>query len=289
MNTLFIFGLGYSATHFARSALQKGWRVIGTCRNTDNAKALSELGIEVILFDGLSALPDFKERLKDVTHILHSIAPDPESGDCVLNFHQEDLESLSKLSWMGYLSTTGVYGNWDGALVDETHECRPKNKRSIVRKQAEDQWLNSELPIHVFRLAGIYGPKRSLFDQIKKGRIKTISKPGHVFSRIHIDDIRGVLWASITKPNPKAVYNLCDDEACEPLKVAEAAYEMLGQTPPPVQTFAEAAKSMSPMALSFWQDNKRVDNTRIKKELGYQLIHPGYREGLRSILLEETS
>lgn len=289
MNTLFIFGLGFSATHFAQQALKKGWHVMGTCRNPDNMDAMSKLGIEAVLFDGEAPLDDFAEYLKDVTHILHSIGPDKDTGDCVYNLHHSDLEKLQNLQWMGYLSTTGVYGNWDGDLVDENHERCPGSARSCARKQAEDQWLGSDLPAHLFRLAGIYGPNRSVFNQIEAGRAKMISKPGHIFSRIHIDDIAGVLWASIKKPNPKAAYNLCDDAPCEPVKVIQAAYEMLAQTPPPVQSFEEASKSMSAMALTFWQDNKRVDNSRIKNELGYQLIHPGYKEGLAAILSETTS
>jgi len=284
MNTLFIFGLGFSATHFAKQAIKKGWRVMGTCRKAEHVNAFSDLGIEVILFDGENPIPNIIESLKNVTHILHSIGPDKETGDCVYNLHRTDLEKLDQLQWMGYLSTTGVYGNWEGALVDENHERCPGSARSCARKMAEDHWLSCALPVHLFRLAGIYGPGRNVFEQIKSGRAKMISKPGHVFSRIHIDDIAGVLWASIQKPNPKTAYNLCDDEACEPFKVIQAAYKMLGQTPPPVQSFEEASKTMSPMALTFWQDNKRVDNSRIKLDLGYQLIHPGYVEGLTSIL-----
>lgn len=289
MNTLFIFGLGFSASHFAKQALKKGWRVKGTCRKTDQKEALEHLGIEVILFDGETALSDFSNQLKDVTHILHSIGPDTKTGDCLYNLHKTDLENLPHLHWMGYLSTTGVYGNWDGALVNESHERCPGSLRSRMRKTAEDQWFTSDLPVHIFRLAGIYGPARNVFEQIKAGRAKPISKPGHVFSRIHIDDIAGVLWLSIKQPNPKAAYNLCDDAPSEPLNVLRYAYKLMGQPCPPAHSFEECAKTMSPMALTFWQDNKRVDNSRIKDELGYQLQHRGYEEGLKAILALETS
>ena len=289
MNTLFIFGLGFSATHFAKQALAKGWRVRGTCRSPENISDLEALGIEVSLFDGEKPLENFAEKLNGVTHILHSIPPHKETGDGVYHLHHEDLEGLNSVKWVGYLSTTGVYGNHNGATVTEDSDREPTSQRAQARKQAEDNWLSTSLPIHLFRLAGIYGPGRSTFNQIKSGRARIISKPGHVFSRIHIDDIAGVLWASINRPNPGSAYNLCDHAPEEPGRVIAFAYELMGQTPPPAQSFEEASKTMSPMALTFWQDNKRVDNSKLKTELGYDLKHPGYKEGLSAIFAKEKS
>jgi len=283
MNTLFIFGLGYSATHFAKQALAKGWTVRATSRELKQVD-----GIEIYNFDGETPLSDFADKLDGVTHILNSIPPHKDAGDCVYNLHKSDLEELSDLKWMGYLSTTGVYGNADGALVSEDSPRNPGSARSKARKQAEDDWFNCDLPLHVFRLAGIYGPNSSIFNQIKAGRARAISKPGQLFSRIHIDDIAGVLWASIGQPNPKTAYNLCDDAPTEPVNVLAKACEIMGAVMPEVKSFDDAAKTMSPMALTFWQDNKRVDNSRIKTGLNYKLIHPGYEEGLQSIWAEEN-
>lgn len=283
MNTLFIFGLGYSATHFAKQALKKGWRVRATSREMKSIE-----GIEVYPFDGETPVTDIAQKLEGVTHILHSIPPHKETGDPVFNLHYKDLENLSSLKWMGYLSTTGVYGNADGAMVHEDSPRNPGSARSRARKAAEDNWFKAELPIHLFRLAGIYGPNSSIFNQIKSGRAKAISKPGQLFSRIHIDDIAGVLWASIEKPNPKTAYNLCDDAPTEPVNVLAEACKIMGVEMFVVKTFEEASKEMSPLALTFWQDNKRVDNSRMKSELGYQLIHPGFKEGLRAIWVEEN-
>ncbi|NVJ90616.1 MAG: SDR family oxidoreductase [Methylocystaceae bacterium] len=284
MNTLFIFGLGYSASHFAKQARAKGWHVMGTSRE---AKPLD--GIEVIPFDGQSPLAGFEERLKDVTHILHSIPPDKDKGDCVFNLHGQDLEKLKALKWMGYLSTTGVYGNADGAMVNEDSPRHPGSARSRARKKAEDDWLSLNLPIHIFRLAGIYGPGRNLFHQINKGTARAIDKPGHVFSRIHQEDIAGVLWASIARPQPHTAYNVCDDEACEPVLALNEACRIMGVEPPHAKPFDEIAKTMSAMALTFWQDNKRVDNSRIKDNLDYHFKYPTYREGLRAIWEQEFS
>ncbi len=283
MNTLFIFGLGYSATHFAKQALAKGWTVRACSREVKEVE-----GIELFHFNGENQIEDLSKKLDGVTHILHSIPPHKETGDPVFNLHHKDLEASSTLKWMGYLSTTGVYGNADGALVNEDSPRNPSSARSRARKHAEDNWLSSDLPVHLFRLAGIYGPGSSIFNQVRAGRAKAISKPGQVFSRIHIDDIAGVLWASIEKPDPKTAYNLCDDAPTEPVNVLAEACKIMGVDMPRVTPFEEASKTMSPMALTFWQDNKRVDNSRIKTELGYQLQHSGYKEGLRAIWAEEN-
>ena len=283
MNTLFIFGFGYSASLFAKQAVEKGWRVRATTRSAQTAD-----GVDFFSFDGHSKIVNATEAFDGVTHILHSIAPDKEKGDAVFNLHAQDLEKIPTLQWMGYLSTTGVYGNHDGAMVDETSLCHPSSARSIARKKAEEDWLSSSLPVHLFRLAGIYGPGRNVFHQIKKGQARAIDKAGHKFSRIHRDDIAGVLWASIEKPAPKSAYNICDDEPLEPVHVLNTACELLGVEMPPVKSFEEAAQSMSPMAKTFWLDNKTCNNQKMKTELGYQLKYPDHKSGLRAIMKEEN-
>jgi len=196
--------------------------------------------------------------------------------------------AIGTLAWAGYLSTTGVYGDTGGDWVDETSPRNPTSARSRERVAAEDGWLalagEHGIPAHVFRLAGIYGPGRSALDQVRAGRAKRIAKPGHLFSRIHVDDIARVLKASMTQPRAGGVYNVCDDEPASAADVTLFACELLGVDPPPAIPFDEAAKEMSEMALSFWRDNRRVSNRLIKDELGVALTYPDYRQGLRAVL-----
>jgi nucleoside-diphosphate-sugar epimerase len=287
---LFCFGLGYSAARLARGLIADGWTVAGTCQSMGRRDELAAVGIEAIVFDQDQPLADFGSIFSGVTHLLSSVPP-AENGDPVLIPHGGDIQALQGLQWVGYLSSTGVYGDAGGASVDEATPINPSSDRSRRRAEAETAWLalrdSHGLPVHVFRLAGIYGPGRSALDQVRSGRARRIEKPGHMFSRIHVDDIAVVLRASIASPNPGAVYNVCDDEAASPADVIAFACELLGQVPPPVIPFEEAQKQMSPMGLSFWQDNRRVDNRRIKDDLGATLTYPDYRAGLGAILAEE--
>jgi nucleoside-diphosphate-sugar epimerase len=284
---LFCFGFGYSAGALAKLARAHGWRVAGTCQTEDRSRALAAAGIEAFLFSDGRPLSDAKAALAGATHVLVSVPPDA-AGDPALNAHAGDLAALDGVAWVGYLSTTGVYGDTGGAWVDETAPPDPTSERGRERVRAERAWLDlwreRRLPVHVFRLAGIYGPGRSVLDQARRGQAKRIDRPGHLFSRIHVDDIARVLWASIARPNPGAVYNVCDDEPATPAAVTEEACRFLGVPPPPLVPFAEAAKAMSPMALSFWRDNRRVANRRVKEELGVALRYPNYRAGLKAIL-----
>jgi len=286
---LFCFGLGYSAGNLARQLTDEGWRVSGTSRGTDDPSKRS--GFDLYAFDGNSPIVADAGLFADVTHILSSVPPGPE-GDPVLAHYAGAFSAIEGLQWIGYLSTTGVYGNTDGIVVDETAPLNPTSQRSTYRAQAETAWLdlwrNAGLPIHVFRLAGIYGPDRNVFAQVREGRAKRIDKPGHRFSRIHVEDIAAVLRASINRPNPGAIYNVCDDEPVPPATVVEFACDLLGVEPPPLVSFQDAAETMSPMALTFWNDNRRVDNRRIKEELGVELTYPTYREGLRGVLEQVT-
>ncbi len=282
---LFCFGLGYSARRLALNLISQGWQVAGTTREDDDVEELNRLGIEAVAFDRDRPLKDAQALLQGATHLLSSVPPDVD-GDAVLDLHGEVLSGLSDtVKWTGYLSTTGVYGNRDGGWVNENDALEPTSNRARLRMKAESRWL--EMGAHAFRLAGIYGPGRNVVKDVRAGRAKRIDKAGHVFSRIHVDDIGTVVRASMDRPNPGAIYNVCDDEAAAPMEVVSYACELLGVTPPPVQPFGEAELEMSAIARTFWGDNKRVDNTRIKEELGVELLYPGYRQGLQAILEEE--
>ena len=219
----------------------------------------------------------------------HSAHPD-EAGDPAAELHGRDIAACRSIAWAGYLSTTGVYGDRAGGWVDEDSALAPTSERAERRVAAERAWLdlrrNAGLPLHVFRLAGIYGPGRSAFDQLRAGTAKRLYKPGQAFSRIHVDDLARTLEASIARPNPGRVYNLCDDAAAPPAEVIATACELLGVAPPPL-VLVEAA-GLSAMALSFYRDNKRVSNRRIKEELGVALAYPDYKAGLQAIFEAES-
>ena len=204
----------------------------------------------------------------------------------MFNCHAGELASLSKLKWLGYLSTTGVYGDRKGGWVDEATPVAPTHGRGERRVLAERNWLNwakeNDLSMHVFRLASIYGPGRNALERIRLGTARRIVKPGHVFSRIHVDDIATVIEASINQPNPGAIYNVCDDEAAPPQDVVAYAAELLDMEPPQEVPIEQAG--LSAMAASFYLDNKRVRNDRIKRELDVHLRYPNYRVGLRALL-----
>lgn len=275
MPHLFCFGLGFSAQTLAWRLAPKGWTVTGTSRAGDDGN---------LAFDGTRALPP--SVFDGVTHLLISVPPG-EAGDPVLNCHRDDLARLAgALRWAGYLSTTGVYGDRHGDWVDETSPLAPTTRRGERRLAAETAWRALGLPLHIFRLAGIYGPGRNQLVSLRDGTAKRIVKPGQIFSRIHVDDIAGVLEASITKPNPGQAYNVCDDEPCPPQDVVAFAAELLKIPAPPEIAFDDA--ELSPMAKSFYAESKRVANRRIRQELGYELLYPTYREGLRALLASFT-
>jgi nucleoside-diphosphate-sugar epimerase len=283
---LFCFGLGYSALALARRLRRRGWQVAGTCRTGEKQAELAREGIAAHLFDRDRPLADPAAALAGTTHLLSSVPPD-ESGDPVLGRHADALAALGGgLSWAGYLSTTGVYGDRGGGWVDEAAELRPTGERGRRRVAAEAAWLalgqRHRVPVHLFRLAGIYGPGRSALDAVRAGQAKRVDKPGQVFSRIHVEDIATVLEASIARPDPGAAYNVCDDDPAPPQEVVAFACDLLGGAPPPLVPFAQA--ELSAMARSFYEDNKRVDNTRIKRELGVTLRYPDFRAGLRALL-----
>jgi nucleoside-diphosphate-sugar epimerase len=288
---LFCFGFGFSAAAVAAAVRGATSRVAGTTRSAEKARGLQAGGIEAFVFDGTAPLNDARHALAETTHILVSVPPGSH-GDPVLRHHGIDLANLVSaappLRWAGYLSTTAVYGDHGGAWVDEDTPCAPTSERGSRRVAAENAWLDLQrtrrLPVHIFRLAGIYGPDRNAIADVRRGTARRIHKPAQVFSRIHVDDIAAVVLASMTRPNPGRIYNVCDNEAAPGEDVVTHAYRLLGQEPPPAIPFSEAAAGMSEMARSFYADNKRVRNDRIKRELGVILRYPDYRIGLEALL-----
>lgn len=280
MKHLFCFGLGYSALTLAKQLLADGWRVSGTCRTSDKCERLRTMGITAYIFDKDLPLQEIWD-LQSVTHILHSIPPS-DIGDCVVLHHLNDLKNLPNLEWFGYLSTTGVYGDHSGAWVTEETQINPPIGRNQRRADAESGWLANSLPIHIFRLSGIYGKGRSIIEELKAGTAHRIYKEGQVFSRIHVEDIAQILQASIKHPNPGRIYNCADDKPAPQSEVVEYAAKLLGIKPPPLVNLEDA--ELSEMAKSFWASNRRISNERIKQELGVKLKYPSYIEGLLSSL-----
>jgi len=270
MNHLLCLGFGYTAATLAKSLDRKLWHVSGTSRSAEAVSTITAQGFEGLVFDALDSVP------ASVTHILSSIPPE-ETGDPVVMKFAQTLKAPHR--WLGYLSTTGVYGDRAGGWVDEDSALTPVSARAERRVESEKQW--QPLGAHVFRLPGIYGPGRSAFESLRAGKAKRVIKPGQIFSRIHVEDIAGVLQASMARPNPSRIYNVADDEPCPPQDVITYAAKLLGMPPPPEIPIEEA--NLSPMALSFYNESKRVSNARMKAELDYQLRYPNYREGLTAI------
>ena len=275
MNTLLSIGHGYSAQALSRRLIPRGWRVIGTTRTAEKAAALVAQGVEPLLWPG-----DISDALAQATHLLTSVAPDA-GGDPVVRALGPQIAAAG-LRWVGYLSTTAVYGHHYGDWVDEGTALTPSTARGAARVQAEREWAALGVPLHIFRLAGIYGPGRGPFEKVRDGTARRIFKPGQVFSRIHVEDIAAVLEASLARPNPGAVYNVCDDDPASPEDVLSLAATLLGLPEPPMVAYEDA--DMTPMARSFYAENKRVRNDRIKTELGVRLQFPTYREGLAGLL-----
>ncbi len=275
-NRLFIFGLGYSGSEIARQAKEVGWNVAGTVRGDDKARQLAAEGIEAHRFDGTAPLA--ASAFGASSHVLCTIAPLSAAGDPVL---ATCVPLLRGARWLGYLSTTGVYGDHGGGWVDETTPANPGQPRSLERLAAERAW--QAMGATLFRLPGIYGPGRSAIDQMRAGTAHRIDKPGQVFSRIHVEDIANTVLAAMAKPSPAAIYNVADDLPAPTADVVAYACELLSVEPPPLVPWAEIAPTMSAMARSFYAENRRVRNDRIKRELAVTLRYPTYREGLRAI------
>lgn len=281
---LFCFGLGFSAETLAKRLAAKGWSIAGTARDLANIDRLRGQGYEVVRFAGEAGNAEMLAALAGATHLLHSIPPGTD-GDPVLHHYRAEIARVPTLDWIGYLSTVGVYGNYAGAVVDETAQPHPNNERTKARVVAESGWLalgeEAGRPAQVFRLAGIYGPGRSALDKLRAGTARRIVKPGQVFNRVHVEDIASVLEASTAKPRAGAIYNVADDEPAPPEDVIAYGAELLGIEPPPEVPFEEA--DLTPMARSFYGDSRRISNALIKSELGVRLAFPNYRQGLKAL------
>ena len=278
---LFCFGYGYSAESLARRLSPRDIVVAGT---RTSLPEVPEAGVELAAYRGDAPSAEVRRLLSGTTHLLVSIPPDLE-GDVVLRHYRDEIAALSDLAWIGYLSTVGVYGNHNGAWVDEESSTRPASERSLRRLLAEQAWRDFRREtgrrVEIFRLSGIYGPGRSVVDNLKAGTARRIVKPGQVFNRIHVDDIARVLAAAIDKDTGHAVYNVSDDEPAPPEDVVAYAAELLGLPVPPALAFEAAG--LNAMAASFWAESKRVRNTRIRADLSVELLYPTYREGVRAL------
>jgi nucleoside-diphosphate-sugar epimerase len=284
-----ILGCGYTGKRLAQWLVRQSVEVYGTNRT---GNAIANLSAPVFAFAHTAGdtklLPD--SAFQDVTHVLSTIAPDAQGIDPVAASLMPTLQRLN-LEWFGYLSTTGVYGDTQGAWVTEESPVASQNLRSQHRVNIEATFLQSGLPTHIFRLPGIYGPGRNIFERLRAGTANHIHKPGHVFSRVHVDDIVQALWLSMRtpgatrSPEPGSIYNVADNEPSEPSTLIIEGAKLLGIAPPPAQPLDLA--TLSPMAASFWQECRRVSNQKIKQELGIQLRYLTYREGLAACLQEE--
>jgi nucleoside-diphosphate-sugar epimerase len=282
MSHLLCFGLGYCAGYLAERMRAEGWTISGTVRTSEATDRVRGLGY--IPIDVASSMARLRAMLPEVTHLLVSAPPDRE-GDPLLVQYAADIATAPNLAWVGYLSTIGVYGDRNGAWVDETTAPNPQTDRSLWRLNAEKAWhafgRSKSCRVEVFRLPGIYGPGRSAVDNLRAGTARRIVKPGHVFNRIHVFDIANVLAAAIKSDGRHDIYNVADDEPASSEDVLLYAAQLLGVTPPPPMPIAAIE---SPMARSFYSECRRVSNQRIKNDLGVRLAYPTYREGLQAIL-----
>ena len=285
--TLFL-GYGFSAAALAPKLHSAGHHILATTRSPEKLSTIQDLGYSGILTDGsVKTNSALQNAFMSAEYVVVSAPPSAE-GDPFLPLLGDALESPDcSISWLGYLSTTGVYGDRQGGWAFEYESPRPGQRRSHWRAAAEQAWRDTGLPVRLFRCAGIYGPGRSVFDKIHEGRAQRIDKPGQVFSRIHTDDIATALMASMVRPDLTGPFNLADDQPAPQHEVIKRACEMIGAPVPPLQPFD--ARSMSPMAASFYAESRRVSNARAKAQLGWRPQYPTYDAGLKAILAAENS
>jgi nucleoside-diphosphate-sugar epimerase len=286
---LFCFGLGFTGSALVSEVQAKGWMVSGTCRESARQDVWVGTGVQSYCFDGNEVSEAVGNAVREASHVLVTIPPQKDAGDVVLRHFKKILAGGSQLQWLGYLSTTGVYGNRDGGWVDETSELKPGFDHQRRRVEAEDQWRDlyreHQIPVHIFRLAGIYGPGRNLLQRVRQGSARRIDQPGLVFNRIHVEDVVQVLCASMDHPHPGAIYNVSDDVPSSPAEAVAFACGLLRVGVPPLIAIEEA--ELSKMGRGFYQTNKKVRNHKIKEELGVRLRYPDYKVGLRALLATE--
>ena len=275
-----ILGCGFSGSFFAKKMRQLGYTTLTSSRSKRKDPYS-------FVFNSDNGMIPNKKIFDGVTHILSCIPPDKNGKDPVLSSLKDKLKSLS-LEWVGYLSTTGVYGNTKGEWVSEIDEPNPFQKRSHKRLNCEKEWIESGLPVQIFRLPGIYGPGRSTFEAIKNNKIRVISKKNQVFSRIHVADITNAIIYLLQNKNSLKYYqiiNIADDEPCSQIEVIQYCYDLLGLTMPKPILFEDAKEDLSPIAQSFWMENRRVSNKLLCETLGYKLIYKNYKMGLKNCYL----
>ena len=282
---LFIFGAGFSASAIAEKSKYDFAEITGTTRSEEKCGSLESSQVQAVVFNGMQSTPELLKHLATTTHLLVSIAPG--DADPVLTAFPDICEQMPNLQWIGYLSTVGVYGNHDGAWVDEETEPKPVSKRSIQRIEAESQWQKkveqAGIPIAIFRLSGIYGPGRNAFVTIKNGKSRRLVKKGQVFNRIHREDI-GTAVQLAMRNNIGGIFNITDDEPAPPQDVVTYAHDLMGIEPPPEMDFITA--DITPMARSFYGENKRVSNKKSKEVLGMTYAWPNYRYSLEKMWRE---
>ena len=291
LKNLFCFGLGFTGSFLAGKLQTDGWGVSGTCREVDRTALLASGGLKVFIYNGDQVAPDLIAALKRASHILVTIPPRSDGEDRVLEHFGEIIKASSRLKWLGYLSTTGVYGNRNGEWVDEASELKPTFDHQKRRAEVEQRWMTMAreqgAPVHIFRLAGIYGPGRNLIERVRQGKVKRIDQPGLVFNRVHVADVAQTLIASMNHPSPGSVYNVADDLPSAPAEAAAYACQLLGVDVPPLMSLQEA--ELSEMGRSFYLTHKRVSNRKIKREPAIQLLYPDYQKGLQAILNQEKN
>lgn len=279
---LLSFGHGFSARALADRLVPEGWHIVGTTRSKEKMREIEAAGVEPFLWPG----GDLSYLIAEFPNVLVSAGPDSQGDPVLAEFQEAIVQAAPQMRWLGYLSTTGVYGDHGGGWVDEQTPLSPTTKRGQARVEAEAAWQAvPNLPLHIFRLAGIYGPGRGPFAKVRAGTARRIIKQDQVFSRIHVEDIALALELSLAAPSSGAIYNMCDDDPAPPEDVIGHAAELLGLPMPPAIPFETA--DMTPMARSFYAESKRVRNDHIKAALGWEPMYPDYRKGLAALLALE--
>jgi len=286
MNSLLILGCGYVGEQLAKACLVRGVTVVGTTRCEQRARELDAMGIQAVLADSPDKLPDAALACCDA--MLDSIPLEGSGHEFragQVNWIPKLARKLQQVKWIGYLSSTGVYGDAGGAWVDESWPCKPSSLRGAQRLIAEGAWLDSGLPVEVFRLAGIYGPGRNIIPRLQAGQYKAVDwNPPHFSSRIHVDDIVAALLAAMNKPRVGRIMNLADDDPLPHIDYVSELARIIGAPAPVKLTPEEGDAQLSAAALSFFSDNKRVSNRLLHKELLSELKYPGFREGFGSMI-----
>jgi nucleoside-diphosphate-sugar epimerase len=284
---IFIFGAGYSGRAFARRMANKAEWIAGTTRSADKLEALARDGMRPVLFDGADLSDEARALLAETTHLVVSAGPQGGADPVLAAARATILSAMPALEWIGYLSTVGVYGDHDGAWVTEESECWPSAQRSTERLKAENGWLDlgraRGVPVAVLRLSGIYGPGRNALVNLASGTAKRVIREGQVFNRIHVADIAAAL-EHLGERGLGGVYNVTDDRPCPPQDVIAFAAGLMGVEPPPEVRFEDAA--LSPMALSFWGENKRVSNAKIRAT-GFDFGYPDHETALTRMWRED--